>query len=68
MAGYTERTVRLEFPELGEGCFVRIRNPLLMPLVRPEKDETLYDYGVRQVRRLIIEWNVWGYDDDSDNA
>jgi hypothetical protein len=31
MAGYANRTLHLDFSDLGEGCYVEIRNPKLLP-------------------------------------
>lgn len=84
--GYKDRTVELKFDgsndeleNLGEGCFVRIKNPKLLPLSKlmPEDVETdatgvpvdkdaPLNAVYDRIASVILDWRVWDPDDDSD--
>ena len=63
--GYKDRTLRLEFPELGDGLYVVLRNPRLMPPDTGQPNIALSDTdgllraGKRRVARLLIDWHLW---------
>lgn len=84
--GYKDRTVELKFDgstdydDLGEGCFVKIKNPKLLPLSKliPEEVETdaagapvdkdaPLNAVYARMASVIIDWCVWDPDDESDN-
>ena len=59
MPGYSERTRRLDFPELGADVWVVIRNPLLLPLEPDEWDGlTVAQRGRARYVRWIASWNL----------
>lgn len=80
--GYKDRTVLLEFPELvddGDECWVRIRNPKLMPpsMLMPDDVPTSPDGQPVDVKaaeqatyammaKMVQSWHVWDATDDSD--
>jgi hypothetical protein len=69
MAGYANRTLRLEFPDLsedGEDVHVIMRNPKTVPpsMLRvtgvPEGDEEAAEQaGYTVMSRLIVAWHVY---------
>ena len=72
--GYAERTIRLDFPELGKGCFVVIKNPALEPLTvklplaatltDEERISAVLERSQANVAQLVVDWCVW---DPADN-
>lgn len=76
---YTNRTIRIDFPELGDDIWVSINNPMLMPvsLLSPRDDVKLdaeghitdrkaaVDSTFEIAARLIVSWNVYDPMDDS---
>lgn len=73
MAGYKQRTVRLEFPELADDCWVDIVNPKMitqgmLPNITPEATEAEQaEAGMAAMGALVVRWNVWAVDDADDN-
>ncbi len=74
--GYKDRTIRMDFGDLGKGCFATIKNPALLPLeayqpVDPNLTEAeaavagLARANAR-VGRLIVEWHLWDVTQDED--
>ena len=65
MSGYRDRTLRLDFPELADDCYVVIRNPLL---VADDPDEWADLSGADRLRkrlaRVVVSWNVWDAEQD----
>lgn len=76
MGGYKDRTIRLDFAELGKGCYVVIKNPALQPLepgVRipegltpAEQDEFALQRSYDRVAALITEWVMWDVTQDEE--
>lgn len=78
--GYTNKHIRLDFSDLGEGCYVTIRNPRLMtsgqlsavdveigPDGRPVDHNAAMNAGNATIAKLIVNWCVWDPDDESDD-
>lgn len=78
--GYANKLVRLDFSDLGEGCFVTIRNPKLLTdgqLKGPDleldehgrpKDRAAASAASREVMaRIVVSWCVWDPEDDADD-
>ncbi len=77
---YLNRTIRLEFPELGPDVWVAIHNPMLMPSSRLQSDiDIALDANGRPVdskqavdasfdiaAKLIASWNVYDPFDETD--
>ena len=59
MPAYSERTRRIEFPELGDDIWVDVRNPLLLPM-EPEAWDALKprQRAFARLQRWIAAWNV----------
>jgi hypothetical protein len=73
MSGYLNRTLRFDWPDLGEDCHAVIRNPLLEPM-EPAEMQTFTSDPAEMLRRArlrqarwIIEWAVWDPADESDD-
>ncbi|HEY6021604.1 MAG TPA: hypothetical protein VIY48_17575 [Candidatus Paceibacterota bacterium] len=78
---YTNRTIRIEFPELGDDIWVAIHNPMLMPssMLQPDTDIKLNSNnepvdpraaieGAYEVAaKLVSSWNIYDPLDTSDN-
>lgn len=69
---YLNRTIRFDYPELGDDIWVVIHNPMLMPMsvLRPESDVEIVNGQVADlaqatdatyeiISKLIITWNVY---------
>lgn len=80
--GYKQsKTVRLDFPELGDDCHVIIRNPMLMSQdeLTPDLSIALNDEGrpvdmeaarlasVDLSGTLIVSWVMWDINDPSED-
>lgn len=77
---YLSRTIRIEFPELGDDIWVSIHNPLLMPIskLQPDTDVKLNPDGTPTdpkaairgtfeiVAKLVLSWNVYDPMDTSE--
>lgn len=71
---YKDKTIRRDFDELGDGIYVEIRNPLLLPeeklqtrKVRTDRDGTVdrddaYRKTYELIAELIVDWHVLDYD------
>ena len=74
MAGYRNRSIKLEFPELsedGDSVYVTIRNPKLVPIealltgvpVGPDGQPLDRDLarkkGYEKIANLVIDWRVY---------
>ena len=70
MGGYRDRTVRIDFPELGDDCFVIIRNPLLEPfdrdaVVTPRLEDgsfdelAMHDRSTNRFAKLVVDWMLY---------
>lgn len=79
MPGYDNRFVTLKFPALGEGVFVTIRNPRVMPasMLRPEdiamdaNGQPVYPEEAERatnvmVAKLVRDWHVYDATSDED--
>lgn len=73
--GYRNQTIRLEFPELGEDCWVVILNPKMLSQEQlPSIDKSIPDddqdaqarASMDALGRLIVAWNVWATADLND--
>ena len=73
--GYRDNTILIDCEDLGDGCFITIRNPALMAqedlLPRPvpvdsngrPKNEKQALIAMREVlSKLIVDWKVWDED------
>lgn len=83
MAGYKNRFIHLDFPELGDDIWVDILNPLLAPADRLQSGlaveigpdgkpvdlstEKSMDMSYDVAAKLIVRWNVYDIDDVSDD-
>jgi len=66
---YKDRTIRLDFPELGEGCHVVIKNPALLPLemsapiedgLSPEdRSAAILKRAKARTGALVVSWLMW---------
>lgn len=77
---YLNRTIQLDFPELGPDIWVVISNPMLMPASRlqsnidieldangkPTNAAQAIDATFDIASKLIVSWNVYDPFDDSD--
>lgn len=77
---YTNRTIRLDFPELGDDIWVVINNPLLMPISylqsnvdikldennRPTEPSQAVDASLDIASRMVLSWNVYDPMDTSE--
>lgn len=73
MAGYKQRTETLKFEDLADDCWVEIRNPKMLTrddLPDLTEDATLAEQeaaGMAATAALVVRWNVWAINDESDN-
>lgn len=68
MAGYENRFIRHDFPELGENIFVEMRNPMSCPpdLLNLDGATDINGHYVR-LARLIRNWHVLDATSDEDD-
>jgi hypothetical protein len=72
--GYKEKTVRVEFSDLGKGCYVVIKNPALRPLETTpalpddpdERNAAFLEMAKSRIAGLITEWCMWDVDTDEE--
>ena len=74
MGGYKDKSVRIDFADLGKGCYAVIKNPALLPLELPptlpedpeERNVALLEHAKTRVGNLITEWVMWDVDTDAE--
>lgn len=78
---YTNRTIRIEYPELGDDIWVAIQNPMLMPIsmLQPDSDIKIGSDGIPEdpkaaihgsfevAAKLVSSWNVYDPMDPAEN-
>lgn len=78
---YTNRTIRIEYPELGDDIWVCIQNPMLMPIsmLQPNTDVKVDANGIPEdpkaaihgsfevAAKLVSSWNVYDPFDESED-
>ena len=71
--GYKDKTIRVDFADLGKGCYAIIKNPALQPLEAPatlpedpaERDAAFLGLAKSRVGKLITEWKMWDFETDA---
>lgn len=74
--GYKDKTVRVDFADLGKGCYAVIKNPALLPLEIPtrladdlspeDRDKAFLDVAKTRVAGLVTEWMMWDVETDAE--
>ena len=78
--GYRNRTIRMDFDDLGDGVYVTLRNPKLVPADRlaprqvamdangmPANQNDMFMATYETVANLITDWCVYDAEDESED-